>query len=157
MLGKLNSTFDINPLDVNYVLDIDQTQLATFTSLSGGEVELNVIKHNIVYESGENHTLLIPGPTHFSPVILEHGYGNTKELYNWFVLASNGKISSARKNVTITLHAFTKGKYEPLVAWDLINAYPVKISGFESNQSQSARTARFSITIMAEQIERVDP
>lgn len=157
MLGKLSSTFNLNPLDVNYTLDIDQTQLATFSSLSGGEVEINVIKHNVVYESGEFRTLLIPGPTHSSPVVLEHGYGNTNELYNWFVLASNGKISAARKNVTITLNAFKNGKYEALVSWNLINTFPTKVSGFESNQAQSAKTARFSITLLAETIERVDP
>jgi phage tail-like protein len=157
MLGKLTSTSSLHPLNVCYTLDIDKTQLATFTSLSGGEVELKVINHNIVYESGENRTLLIPGPTHFSPIVLEYGFGNTKELYNWFVLASNGKISSARKNVTITLNAFSDGKYEPQVSWNLTNAYPTKISGFESDQSQTARMARFSITIMAEGIERVDP
>jgi phage tail-like protein len=157
MLGKLSSAFDLNPLDVSYTLDIDQTQMATFSSLSGGDVDLNVIKHNVVYESGEFRTLLIPGPTHFSPIVLEHGYGNTKELYNWFVLASNGKVSSARKNVTVTLNSFKKGKYEPMVSWNFTNAYPTRIAGFESNQSQTAKIAHFSITLMAESIERVDP
>ena len=106
MLKKLTQTFNDHPLNVSYTLDIDKTQLATFSSLSGGNVDLDVIHHNVVYPSGEFRTLMIPTATHFSPITLSEGYGNTKELYNWFVSASNGVIKNARKNVTINLNAF---------------------------------------------------
>ena len=74
MLKILNETFNINPLDSSYTLDIDKTRLATFSTISGGEIEMQVIKHNVVHESGEYQTLLIPGVTHFAPVTLSHGY-----------------------------------------------------------------------------------
>lgn len=157
MLSSIRDDFDVNPLDCYYTLDVNQTRLATFNSLTGGDIEINVIKHPVVYSSGESSTLLIPGPTQFAPIVLEKGFGNTKELYNWFVDASSGKYSAARKNVTITLNALKDGEYVPLVVWNLINAWPSKISGFQSNQYNMAKVASFEITLMAETIERADP
>lgn len=157
MLSSIHDDFEVNPLDCYYTLDVNQTRLATFNSLTGGDIEINVIKHNVVYSSGESSTLLIPGMTQFSPIVLQKGFGNTKELYNWFVDACSGNYSAARKNVTITLNALKGGDYVPLVAWNLINAWPSKISGFESNQYTMANVAKFSITLMAETIERTDP
>ena len=157
MLGSISKDFELHPLDVFYTLDVNQTRLASFDSLSGGEIEIGVIKHNVVYESGEYVTMFLPGPTQYAPIVLERGYGNTKELYNWFVQANLGKIASARKNVTITLNIPKDGSFTPMVSWNLINAWPSKISGFSSNQESNARLARFSITLMAESIERIDP
>lgn len=157
MLSSIHNDFDLNPLDCYYTLDVNQTRLATFNSLTGGDIEINVIKHNVVYPSGESSTLLIPGPTQYAPIELQRGFGNTKELYNWFVDASSGKYSSARKNVTITLNALKGGQYVPLVAWNLINAWPSKISGFESNQYNMTNVAKFALTLVAESIERIDP
>jgi phage tail-like protein len=157
MLSSIKEDFKLNPLDCYYTLDVNQTRLATFDTLSGGDVEINVIKHNVVYNSGESSTLLIPGTTSYTPVELKSGFGNTKELYNWFVQASSGAYSDARKNVTITLNALKDGEYIPLVAWNLFNAWPSKISGFESNQYNTANVAKFSLTIVAESIERTDP
>jgi phage tail-like protein len=157
MLKVLNKTFDINPIDAYFTLDINETQLAAFKSIQGGDVEVEVVRHNIVYESGEYRTLLIPGATRFSPITLGKGFGNTTELYNWFVAVSNGQAGSARKNVTIHLNSHQKGKFTPMVSWNLINAIPTKVSGFQSDQAQAAGVAMFSITLVAESIERVDP
>ena len=157
MLNTLKKDFDLNPLDVNFTLDVNMSRLATFGSLSGGEIENNVIKHNTVNYSGEFQTLLIPGPMKFSPIELERGYGNSKELYNWFVEANTGAISSARKNVTITLNVLNEEGFIPLVSWNLIKAWPSKIGGFNGSQNNAAGVAKFSITLVAESIERVDP
>lgn len=157
MLSNISNDFDIDPLDVYYALDVNEARLATFASLSGGDIEISVIKHNVLYTSGELGTLMIPGQTQYSPVVLERGFGNTKELYNWFVAVNSGKIFGARKNVSITLNAFTKDGYVSLIIWNLINAWPSKISGFESSQGDTAKVAKFSITLVTEAIERVDP
>ena len=157
MLSSIDKNFEINPLNVYYSLDINQARLAAFASLTGGELEIVPIKHHVVYSSGELRTLMIPGPTQTTPVTLVRGFGNTKELYNWFVTTNTGKIFSARKNVTISLNAFVEDGYMPLISWNMINAWPTKIAGFESNQESSAQTAKFSITLVCEGIERFDP
>ena len=157
MLSSIKSELSIDPLTTNFALDINQTRLATFFHLSGGEMEIVPIKHNVVYLSGELRTHLIPGPTHFSPIVLEQGFGNTKELYNWFVKANTGRSFTAREHVSILLNAFTSDGYKPVVGWNLFNAWPTKISGFDSDQNSSAQLAKFTITIVCEGIERYDP
>jgi phage tail-like protein len=159
MLSSVSSDFDQNPLNIHYSLIdvVSNTELGVFDSLSGGDVETKTLKFNTVYSTGEHRTILVPGPTQYSPVVLERGLGRTKDLYNWFVLANNGNLSSARKNVTIKYNAFISGVYTSLVEWNLINAWPSKIAGFSGTQEGSPRTARFSITLVAEKIQRVDP
>jgi phage tail-like protein len=157
MLPILSKDFESQPINVHYTLDVDQTRLAIFTKLSGGDIEVSVIKHNVVYPSGEYRTLLIPGPTQYSPITLESGFGNTKALYNWFIQANRGRTASARKNVTITLHVREAGQYKPVVSWNLLGAWPTKISGFDASQDGSPRISQFSMTIQMESVERVDP
>jgi len=157
MLGSLDKDSELQPLNVHYTLDVDDNRMATFDTISGGDLEISVIKHNVVYESGEYRTILIPGPTHTSPIMLQSGFGNTKALYNWFIDANQGKVSSARKNATITLNIHSAGEYSPVVSWNLVAAWPMRISGFDSSQEGYSGRARFSITLMAEEIERVDP
>ncbi|HEY9076336.1 MAG TPA: phage tail protein [Anaerolineaceae bacterium] len=156
-LGATQTTgLDSELLDVSYQLSVDSIQVGSFYSLSGGEVEITVIRHPVVYPSGEAATLFIPGPTSFSPITLGRGYGNSAELYNWFVQASNGDIAHARRNGSITLSGYVNGVYKPIVVWDLIGMWPTKLSGFEQNQYSGANTAKLSITLVAESIERKD-
>ena len=157
MLRQVRQEIESPLLNIYYTLDVDNTRLAQFDSLTGGDIRISTIKHNVVYPSGELRTLLLPGPTQYEPVKLERGFGSTRELYNWFVEANNGVMSKARRHVTITLHVRRKGEFTPQVSWNLLNAFPVAISGFDGNQQGEAQVSRFSITIAAEMIERIDP
>jgi len=38
MLGSISKDFELHPLDVFYTLDVNQTRLASFDSLSGGGI-----------------------------------------------------------------------------------------------------------------------
>ncbi len=157
MLRSVKQEIEYSSLNIFYTLDVDNARLAQFDAISGGDVRISTIKHNVVYPSGELRTILLPGPTQYEQVKLERGFGNTKELYNWFVETNNGVMSKAKRHVTITLHVPKNGKYSPLVSWNLLNAFPVAISGFDGNQQGESQISRFSITIVAEVIERVDP
>ncbi len=148
--------FRLNPVDAYYHLDVEGVRVGTFYSLTGGDIEVTVIEHDVVFSTGEASTLLIPGPVRFSPITLSRGFGNSAELYNWFALAASGNIVQARKNGTITLNGFVNGEYKPIVRWNLTNAWPSKISGFQSNQFSGASVAKLSITIVTEMIERED-
>ncbi|HEX2980290.1 MAG TPA: phage tail protein [Anaerolineaceae bacterium] len=146
---------EVNPLNIHYALEIEGVQLGLFDKISGGETEVDVIQHQVVYENGGFATLNIPGPTKYSPITLESGYGKTKDLYRWFVQVTNGDIFRARKNATISLKTYINGKFQPVIQWHMINVWPSKISGFDFGQDNTAE-ARFSITLVAESIERED-
>jgi phage tail-like protein len=146
---------DLQPLNIHYALEIEGIQVGIFDKISGGEVSIDVVAHNVVYENGGFATLQIPGPVKNTPITLESGFGNTLELYNWFTQASSGDIFGARKNATITLSAYVENEYTPVIRWNLINVWPSKISGLDFTQQTTDR-ARFSITLVCESIERED-
>jgi len=148
-------TKPVIPLNIHYALEIEGIQLGVFDRISGGEVNIDDIEHNVVYETGEFVTLHIPGPTKVKPVTLEGGYANTAELYTWFNQVRGGDIFGARKNATITLNSFVEGEYKPVIRWNLIGVWPSKLSGFDFGQQQTG-WARFSVTLVCEAIERED-
>ena len=143
------------PLNIHYSLEMDGVQWGIFERISGGVMEIDVIEHNVVFESGASTTLHIPGPVKFTPITLDSGYGNTAGLYAWFLQVVNGNIADARKNATINLHAFQDGKYQPVVQWHLLNVWPSRIEGLSMDQNHTER-ARFSITLVCDSIERED-
>jgi phage tail-like protein len=145
----------VQPLNIHYALEIDGVQWGIFNQISGGDMEIDVIDHNVVFENGGFVTLHIPGPMKTQPIKLESGYGNTKDLYLWFIQVKNGDINGARKNATISLNAFIDGKYQAVVQWHLINAWPSKVNGLDLEQGRT-ELARFSITLVCESNERED-
>jgi phage tail-like protein len=155
----MNTTIFVNrpvtPLNIHYSLEIDGVQLGIFERITGGNEEIDVIMHNVVYASGEFATLNIPGPRKTTPITLECGFGNTAALYAWFEQVAEGDVFGARKNATISLNSHIGGKYQPVVLWHLINVWPSKVDGFNLNQF-STDWARFSITLVCESIERED-
>jgi phage tail-like protein len=156
--GIMNNTNPINfiqPLTIHYSLEIDGVQWGIFTDISGGDMDIDVIEHNVVFANGGFATLRIPGPMKIAPIKLSSGYGNTKDLYAWFMQVKNGDINGARKNATISLNAFVDAKYQAVVQWHLINCWPSKIDGLSLTQGRT-EMALFSITLVAESIERED-
>jgi len=142
----------IIPLNINYSLEIDGVQWAIFRHISGGELITDVIQHPVVNMNGIHTILHIPGPTRCNPVRLESGYGSVEQLYDWYHLVRKGNIYKARKNVSLTLNSFIKGKYTPVANWHLINAWPSEFSGIEVEQ-RAAEEAFFNVTLVCEEIE----
>lgn len=157
MLPYLITDSKTHPLTIYYSLTdvFSNSILGIFDSISGGEVETKTIKYNVVHKTGEYQTVSIPGAVTYSPIVLERGYGNTRELYNWFALCANGRTKNVRRNVTVHLNAFDNGKYKSLVTWHLIDTWPMKLSGFQGSQD-APKVARFTITLVAEKIMRMD-
>ncbi|HQE91667.1 MAG TPA: phage tail protein [Anaerolineae bacterium] len=150
-LGRTPQGFGYDLLTYEFHLEVQGLLVGVFERLTGGEMEVTRIDHDIVYESGASTTLFIPGTTTFSPFTLERGFANYQELYNWFALASNGRIVEARRDGSI----FMKRYGETYLQWDFKRAWPVKLSGFSFNQYLDLQKARVSITIAAELIEFV--
>ena len=151
-----NTGADIDILSVNYFLDVGNVRLASFYRLEGGGMELGTAKHDVVFESGESTTFLIPTTTTFKPITLARGISHSAELYNWFTQSMYGHIFKARKNCSIVAYGYYDDIWQPLVNWHLTNAWIQAISGFECNQYTWANLAELTITLVVEAIERED-
>ena len=140
-------------LEVSYKgSEIAQTY---FHSLSGGEMSITLIEHNVVYQSGNSTTLYIPGPTSFEPITLYQGVTSDKTFWTWWADVTKGK---KRRCKSATIRAY--GQYvnaadnDPAIAeWTLENVWPLSISGFNFDlDSDQAFIAQ--ITLVAESITR---
>jgi phage tail-like protein len=148
----------------NYALEINGLVSGLFSSLTGGEMEIAVIEHDVVFETGDSTTLFIPGPISFKPIVLSRGFAFNEELYNWLNASVQGDTINARRNGSITLNEKTPVRdgngnvvridYMPIVRWNLYNAWLSKIDGFSSNSYTATKVASLKITIVAETIER---
>jgi len=150
-LGRTPQGFGYDLLTNEFHLEVQGLLVGVFERLTGGEIEIARIEHDIVYESGASTTLFIPGTTSFAPFTLERGFANYQALYNWFALASNGRIVEARRDGSIYMKRFG----DTYLQWDFKRAWPVKLSGFSFNQYVDLQKARVSITLAAELIEFV--
>lgn len=136
--------------DVDFLLEVEGLLLGDFGSLSGGDMEVTKITHDITYETGASTTLLIPGTTSFGAITLSQGFGDYMSLYNWFMLASNGHIIAARRNATIQM---LKNRVV-ILQWHLENAWLTKLSSFTkfTLEATDSKKARLAVTIAAETI-----
>jgi phage tail-like protein len=147
----------------------DDTEVAYFRAVSGGQMSITLIEHNVVYSGGGSSTLFIPGPTSFEPITLYQGVTKDKTLWDWWTQVTQGE--SVRRNLTITAYGQTitstelstlGGLFSTLpdglnfrvyAQWDLLLAWPLSISGF-SFDVDSGKPYIAEITIAAEFIER---
>jgi phage tail-like protein len=135
---------------VDFLLEVEGLLLGDFGSLTGGDMAVTQVKHDITYESGSSTTLLIPGTTSFGAVTLSQGFGDYMSLYNWFMLASNGHIIAARRNATIQM----LNNRVVILQWNLENAWLTKLSSFTkfTLEASDSKKARLAVTIAAETI-----
>jgi phage tail-like protein len=150
---------DLDPLvecffDLEISYNGGELAQAYFHRLSGGEMSIALIEHNVVYQSGNSTTLFIPGPTSFEPITLGQGVTSDTKFWKWWADVTKGK--KARRDATIRAFGnYRSDNKEDLVIaeWSLENVWPLSISGFSFDlDSDQAFIAQ--ITLVAESIER---
>lgn len=126
---------------------------AYFRAISGGEMSISLIQHNVVYQNGGSTTLFIPGPTSFEPITLYQGVTTDMAVWKWWTNVTRGK--KVRKTVTIRAygHIIKEGGSATVAEWTLENAWPLVISGFNFDLD-SGEAFVAAITLVAESIER---
>lgn len=153
--------------DYSFHLTVDDMLTGVFYGMSGGDIEIALITHDVVFESGASTTLIIPGATSFAPINLSRGFANYSVLWTWLMLASNGHTVDGRRNGSIEMKGWATqadvdaglatalGDWITKVKWNFYNAWPSKLSSFGSaTTSGSVSTvARVSVTLAVESIE----
>jgi phage tail-like protein len=153
--------------DYSFHLTVDDMLTGVFYAMSGGDIEIALVKHDVVFESGASTTLIIPGATSFDPVTLSRGFANYNVLWTWLMLASNGHTVDARRSGSIEMKGWATqsdvdaglagalGDWVTKVKWNFYNAWPSKLSSFGSATSSGtvSTVARVSVTLVVEAIE----
>ena len=104
-----------------FIVEVDGQAQAAFTECTLPSIELEVQE---LKEGGQNSYIhQLPGRRKAAKVSLKNGVGKSS-LLDWYIESLTKPV--ARKKFTITL---LDPKLEPVVAWTMDEAYPVKWSG----------------------------
>lgn len=125
-----------------------QSEGAYFRELSGLAVEYEVVEHKTVDKQGLPIVQKFPGRISYSPVTLKRGIAADLSLWTWHRKAYEDARQRARAEVIITMY---NRNYNPLLTWNLINAWPTKISGPQF-QVDSADIGMEELTLVYEQM-----
>ncbi|RLC95493.1 MAG: phage tail protein [Chloroflexi bacterium] len=110
----------------NFRLEIEGKADGYFTEVSGLGSEHEVIEHKVVDDSGHELVKQIPGRLKWSPITLKRGITANLDMWEWRQEVEQGDLSSARTNCSIVM---MDRNYQEIARWDIVNAWPTKISG----------------------------
>ena len=119
-----------------FKLELGDVEVAGFAECTGLNIETKVMEYK---EGGNNATTLkFPEPTSYGNVTLKRGVTNSNELLSWQLDVATGTFStnkrSSNPSFTITL---MNEKGDPVKAWNLVRAFPVKWVGPDLKSSAS--------------------
>ncbi len=121
-----------------------------FDSVTGGDLTIATVSYKVMDANGHVFTRSMPGQTSYSPIsLLRPVDKGSKKIYAKFADASTGKLKDVRRDYSVSMNN-DAGK--PVVWWDLLNALPVKISGFSFNEYAEKYYTDFTIDLQAEEI-----
>jgi phage tail-like protein len=91
----------------------------------------------------------LPGPVEYAEVTLRYGLTASRELWDWFMSAVEGRVE--RKNVSIVL--MDSMGTTPVTQWDLVNAWPCSWRGTHLD-AMGREAAIESVTLVFESLTR---
>ena len=80
----------------------------------------------MVDKQGHEVVRKIPGRLKWTDVTLKRGITSDLQIWEWRQNVVEGKMSDARKNITITMLDRT---YKPISKWHFTKCWPSKVSG----------------------------
>jgi phage tail-like protein len=113
-------------LGFNFMLELEGAVAGYFTECSGIGSEHEVVEQKTVDKQGHELIRKIPGRLKFTDITLKRGITSDMQIWEWRDMAVQGKITSARKNCTITM---LSREYKPVAIWHFANAWPSKVTG----------------------------
>lgn len=124
----------------NFIVEIDEMEVAGFTEVSGLQVETETEDYR---EGGVNDFIhKLSKGSKYSTLTLKRGISDAQNLWNWHQKVVQGVIE--RKSITVILNdAANKEKWR----WMFTGAYPVKWTGTDLNATNN--------TIVVESLEFV--
>lgn len=111
-----------------FAIDVGGKLSGYFSECSGLGSEHEIVEHKVVDKDGHEIVQKIPGRLKWNDVTLKRGITDNLEIWEWRDKVVNGTMKDARTNCSIIM--FDRD-YKPAAQWDLINAWPSKVTGPE--------------------------
>ena len=98
-----DALFEDPLLGFNFQLKIEGHVAGYFTECSGVGSEHEVIEHKVVDKQGHEIVRKIPGRLKWQDITLKRGITSDLEIWKWRQEVVEGKLSDARKNISIQM------------------------------------------------------
>lgn len=133
-----------------FIVEIDGIPQASFSEVILPESASEVIEHR-EGNSPTNTILKQAGLVSFTNLILKWGLTASMDLYNWRKLVEQGKVTSARRNMSVAL---LDEEANEVARWNFSNAWPSKYQAPDLN-GMSSSIAIEMLEIVFESMQRV--
>jgi len=131
----------------NFKLIVQGVTEGHFTECTGLGIRVSVIRYR---EGGTSQVVhCVPGPVEYGDIALRYGLTASRELFDWFMTAVNGRVD--RKNVSILM--LDSDGVNEVMRWDLFNAWPSEWRGAVLNALEH-QVAIESLTLVYETLQR---
>jgi phage tail-like protein len=133
-----------------FSIEVDRTEIAQFSEVSGIASEVDVIQ---VKENNAMGLILhaVPGARKPATLTLKRAKNASQDLWKWHEAALNGKLGDARRNGSIVLKSYDGAE---VARYNFENAWPSKVET-GSLKAGSNEVLMETVTMQAENIERV--
>lgn len=133
-----------------FIVEIDGITQASFSEVILPESASEVIEHR-EGNSPTNTILKQAGLVAFTNLILKWGLTASMDLYNWRKLVEQGKVTSARRNMSVAL---LDEEANEVARWNFSNAWPSKYKAPDLNGMGSSIAIEI-LEIVFESMQRV--
>lgn len=132
--------------------------IGQFSRVTGGERTVSMISYNHLMGQGGSVTRYFPGHSAFAPIKLSRPMDrDCKLIYDRLRDSVTGKMAVVRTNFSIVMLEYHSSGDKALardkIVWNLYNAIPTAISGFDFDYKVGTEYVNFEVTIQAEHIE----
>jgi phage tail-like protein len=135
----------------HFAVEIDNTEIAQFSELSGITSEIDVIDLKENGFDGKPVVKKLPGSRKPPTITLKRARNASMDLWNWHYAMYQGKVSDARRNGSVILYDFEFGE---VARYNFTNGWVSKIS-MGAAKAGANEVLTEECTIVCEDLTRV--
>jgi phage tail-like protein len=135
----------------HFSVEIDNTEIAQFSELSGITSEIDVIDLKENGFDGKPLIKKLPGSRKPPTITLKRAKSASMDLWNWHYAMYQGKVSEARRNGSVVLYDFEFGE---VARYNFTNGWVSKIE-MGAAKAGANEVLTESCTIVCEELMRV--
>jgi len=135
----------------HFSVEVDGTEIAQFSELSGITSEIDVIELKENTRDGKPVVKKLPGSRKPPTITLKRAKNASMDLWNWHYAMWQGNVSEARRNGSVVLYDYSYGE---VARYNFINGWVSKIT-MGAAKAGANEPLTEEVTIVVEDISRV--
>jgi phage tail-like protein len=135
----------------HFSVEIDNTEIAQFSELSGITSEIDVIELKENMKDGKPLVKKLPGARKPPTITLKRAKSASMDLWNWHYAMYQGNVGEARRNGSVVLYDFQFGE---VARYNFLNGWVSKIT-MGAAKAGANEVLTEECTIVCEELIRV--